>query len=172
MEWVLLSVTKTVFIGLNIGSNTPYGKNDQYLMMKMTCFCSMVDWQKAFSLISSWDHCQRSSPSWISDTLRAGFELAQNLSLGFLEWSCAVVITTTPWCHCWMKLCSSDNHYTNLLITTPIYLVITAKPNFCHLIADMFYPNHFIHGISILFNALLIAAKIPLAVDSFHMHIS
>ena len=40
----------------------------------MNCFCGMVDRRKAFSLISSRDHCQRSSPSWISDTPRAGFE--------------------------------------------------------------------------------------------------
>ena len=56
----------------------------------------MVNRRKAFSLISSRDHCQRSSPSRISDTPRAGFEPAQNLSSGFVEWSCAVVITTTP----------------------------------------------------------------------------
>ena len=37
-------------------------------MMMMNCFCDMVDWRKAFSLISSQDHCQRSSPSRISDT--------------------------------------------------------------------------------------------------------
>ena len=66
------------------------------LMMMMNCFCGMADRQKAFSLISSWDHCQRSSPSRISDTPRAGFEPAQNLSSSFVEWSCAVVITTTP----------------------------------------------------------------------------
>ena len=38
------------------------------------------------------------SLSWISDTYthRAGFEPAQNLSSGLGEWSCAVVITTTP----------------------------------------------------------------------------
>ena len=62
----------------------------------LNCYCGMVDRQKAFSLISSWDHCQRSSPSRISDRLRAGFEPAQNLSSGLVEWSCAVVITTTP----------------------------------------------------------------------------
>ena len=32
-------------------------------IMMMNCFCGMVDLQNAFSLISSWDHCQRSSPS-------------------------------------------------------------------------------------------------------------
>ena len=48
------------------------------------CFCGTVDRQKTFSLISSRDHCQRSSPSRISDTLRA-FEPAQNLSSGFVE---------------------------------------------------------------------------------------
>ena len=34
----------------------------------MNCFCGMVDGRKAFSLISSWDHCQRSSPLQISYT--------------------------------------------------------------------------------------------------------
>ena len=67
------------------------------MMMMMNCSCGMVDWRKVFSLISSRDHCQRSSPSRISDTLRAGFEPAQNLSSGLLE--------------CWPELCSSDNHY-------------------------------------------------------------
>ena len=66
------------------------------LMMMMNCFYGMVDRRKAFSLISSRDHCQRSSPSRISDTPRAGFEPAQNQSSGLVEWSCAVVITTTP----------------------------------------------------------------------------
>ena len=49
------------------------------MMMMMNCFCGMVT----------------SSASRISDTLRAGFEPAQNLSSGLVEWSCAVVITTT-----------------------------------------------------------------------------
>ena len=65
-----------------------------YLMMN--CFCGMVDRQKAFSLISNRDHCQRSSISRNSDALRAGFKLAQNLSSSFVKLSCAVVITTTP----------------------------------------------------------------------------
>ena len=34
-------------------------------------------------------------PHQISNTLRAGFKPAQNLSSGLVEWSCAVVITTT-----------------------------------------------------------------------------
>ena len=66
------------------------------MMMMVNCFCGMVDRWKAFSLISSRDHCQRSSPPRISDTPRAGFEHVQNLSSGLVEWSCAVVITTTP----------------------------------------------------------------------------
>ena len=48
-------------------------------------FCGIVDRRKVFSLVSSRDHCQRSSPSRISDTLRAGSEPAQNLSSGFVE---------------------------------------------------------------------------------------
>ena len=57
------------------------------LMMKMmmNCFCGMVDRRKAFNLISSRDHCQRSSPLWISDTPRAGLEPAQNPSSGLVE---------------------------------------------------------------------------------------
>ena len=59
-------------------------------------FCGMVDQRKTFSLIFSLDHCrQRFSQSWISDKPRAGFELVQNLSSGFVEWSCAVVIPTS-----------------------------------------------------------------------------
>ena len=68
------------------------------MVMVMNCFCGMVDQQKEFSLISSRDHCQGSSPSQISDTPPAGFEPAQNLSSGLVEWSCAIVITTTPRC--------------------------------------------------------------------------
>ena len=66
------------------------------MMMMLNCFCGMVDRRKAFSFISSRDHCQRSSPSQISDTPRAGFEPAQDLSSDFVELSCAAVITTTP----------------------------------------------------------------------------
>ena len=66
------------------------------MMMIMNFFCGMADRRKAFRLISSRDHCQRSSHLWISDTLRAGFEPAQNLSSGLVEWSCTVVITATP----------------------------------------------------------------------------
>ena len=66
------------------------------MMIMINCFCGVVDRRKAFSFISSRDHCQRSSPSRISDTPRAGFEPAQSLSSGLVEWSCGVVITTTP----------------------------------------------------------------------------
>ena len=64
--------------------------------IELNCFCSMIDQRKAFSFISSRDDCQRSSPSRISDTSRVGFEPVQNLGSGIVEWSCAVVITTTP----------------------------------------------------------------------------
>ena len=35
------------------------------MMMMMNCFCGIVDPRKAFSLLSSQDNCQRSSPSRI-----------------------------------------------------------------------------------------------------------
>ena len=66
------------------------------MMMMMNCFCGMVDWRKVFSLISSRDHCQRSSPSRIFDTPRAGFEACAEPEFRL----------------CWMNLCSSHNHYT------------------------------------------------------------
>ena len=65
----------------------------------INCFYGISDQQKAFSLISSKNHCQRSSPLEISNKLEAGFEPVQNLGLGLVEWSCAVVITTTPQHH-------------------------------------------------------------------------
>ena len=51
----------------------------------MNCFCGIDDRQKMFSLISSWDHCQRSLPSRISDTSQAGFEPVQNLCSVLVE---------------------------------------------------------------------------------------
>ena len=64
----------------------------EYIMtIKMKCLGGMVDRQKIFSLIFSQDHCQGSSSSRISDTPWAGFEPAQNLSSGIVEWSWAVV---------------------------------------------------------------------------------
>ena len=62
------------------------------IMVMMNCFCGIIDRRKAFSLISSQDHCQRSSRSRISDTPRAGFEPVQNLSSGFVKWSCFKII--------------------------------------------------------------------------------
>ena len=96
------------------------------MMMMMNYFCGMVDRRKAFSLISSRDHCQRSSPSRISDTPLAGFEPAQNLSSGFVEGSCAVVITTTPRrqisSRCvFQKLC----HFRQFMMTS-YFLVMTS----------------------------------------------
>ena len=98
--------------------------------MIMNCFCGMVGRRKAFSLISSRDHCQRSSPSWISDTPRAGFEPAQNPSSDFVEWSCAVVITTIPRQKSWKRTCAGFNPVTplhfylkNFLTSGEIHLV-------------------------------------------------
>ena len=58
------------------------------MMMMMNCLCGMVDLRKVFILVSSQDHCQRSSSSQIYKTPQAGFEPVQKLSSGFAEWSC------------------------------------------------------------------------------------
>ena len=69
--------------------------NTPILYWWMNSFCGMADGRKAVSLVSKRNHCQRSSSSRISDMPRTGFEPAQNLSSGFVEWSYALVITTT-----------------------------------------------------------------------------
>ena len=38
------------------------------MIMIMNCFCGMTNQRRTFSLISSWDHCQRSSLSQSSGT--------------------------------------------------------------------------------------------------------
>ena len=83
------------------------------MMMMMNSFCGIVDRRKVFRLISSRDQFQRSSPSRISDTPRAEFEPAQNLSSGLVEWGCAVVITTTP-----------RSYYLSLVITYHLSLLV------------------------------------------------
>ena len=64
------------------------------MMIMINCFSETFEQQKGFSLISSREHCSRSSISRISDTSRAGFEPAVSLILGLVEWSCAEVILT------------------------------------------------------------------------------
>ena len=110
------------------------------LPLMMNWFCGMVDWQKAFSLISSRDHCQRSSPLQISDTLRAGFEPVQNLSSGLNYWSCAVVITTTPWSH-WdieQDVCKILDNMCIVILCQPGCDVIKFEINLIFLIKPFF----------------------------------
>ena len=75
-------------------------------MMIINCFSGMVDRQEVFSLIFSQGHCQRSSPSGISNTPQGGHEPTQILSSGLVEFrrSCIVVITTIPQPHLLGKL--------------------------------------------------------------------
>ena len=80
------------------------------MMMMMNCFCAMVDQSKAFTLISSWDHCQKSSLLRISKTPQAKFKPVQNLSLS------------------WMKLYSSDSGCLDMKIFS--HLGTRSKKNF------------------------------------------
>ena len=66
------------------------------MMMMMNCFCRMVKQQKALSVISNRYHSRRFSLLQIFDMPWAGFEPAQNVISGFVEWSCAVVVITSP----------------------------------------------------------------------------
>ena len=73
------------------------------MMMMMNCFCGMVYRRKAFSLICSREHCERPSPSRISNTPRAGFEPAQNLKSGLVE---SKILESLA--GCLTELCASD----------------------------------------------------------------
>ena len=64
------------------------------VVIMMNYLCDTHGRGKAFSRISCWNHYQSLSPSQTSDTPRAGFESGQTREFSFLEWSCAVVITT------------------------------------------------------------------------------
>ena len=86
---------------------------------------------RRWSLICSRDHYRRFSPSQISDTPRPVFEPAQNGS-GFVEWSCAVVITTTP--HNLLYICSSfDKFY----LRTTYFCLLMEK-------SGVFFAIHFV----------------------------
>ena len=75
-----------------------------YLMM--ICFCGWLTNKRSLILFAARTivrdpHYQEYDISW------PGFELVQNLNSGFDEWSCAVVITTTPQHHK-MYVCRSN----------------------------------------------------------------
>ena len=72
-------------LGVKFFSDTPVGN-------------ITADELTALSFISSREHWQRFSRLQICNMSRPGFELTQKVSKGFAEWSCAVVIITTPRC--------------------------------------------------------------------------
>ena len=77
-------------------------------------FCCMVDQRKVFSLISSQDHYQRSSP--IANLWHATSRI----------WTC----TEPEFRLCWMKLCGSDNHYTTAPLCHGSWLTIHSSTVF------------------------------------------
>ena len=94
----------------------------------MNCLYDMVDRRKKFSLTFIPDHCQGSSPSWISGTLQTVFEHARNLSSGLLESSCDSV--------------SSDSlSWTPALLQGPMKSVLSVC-SFLHLSARNFFSRN------------------------------
>ena len=67
--------------------------------MMRNCFYGMVDQWKVSTLFPA-RIIARDPHHFQSDKLQAGFEPAQDLSSGLVEWSCAVVIITTPRYYC------------------------------------------------------------------------
>ena len=112
-----ISMKSVTYFTFNTFSISPFLSIILILLLsfvRLNCFSRMVDQWKVFSLISRQDHRQRSSWSWFSNRLHAGFEPAQNLSSSLVEWNCAIVITTT----------SGVNHYTSTPLrnyTTPLH---------------------------------------------------
>ena len=80
----LISVTLKPIIFYHLKNCTFYEKTDDNDDYEMLLWYGSPT-KGVFSLISIRDHCQRSSPSRISDTPQAGFEPAQNLSSGLVE---------------------------------------------------------------------------------------
>ena len=85
-----------------------------HIMMMMNCFCGIVHQRKEFRLFLNWGHHQKSSPSRTSNISQAGFEPVQNLSSGFIEWSCTMVIITTPQNHTNLKRLWSQTSLSSL----------------------------------------------------------
>ena len=82
---------------------------DQHVKMSCTCLKQKIHYPFKWIQLIEWSHYLNMN-NWlhlqISDTPWKGFELAQNLKLGLVEWSCAVLITAAPR----HQFCSSDNH--------------------------------------------------------------
>ena len=84
--WNLFTVGSLQFPnGSTIASLEANQNRPEGVIMIMNCFREIIDQRKAFSLISSWNHCHRFSPPQISNVPQAGFEPALNLSLNFIE---------------------------------------------------------------------------------------
>ena len=168
-----------VFVLISLAVNFFLNKTLLMIIM-MNCFCGMVYRWKAFSLISGRDHCQRSSPSRISDTPWAGFELVQNRSLGFLEWSCAVVITTVPRRHrCDTNLedsIDSSNfsvrHYFTVIkkdcVTRMYSLVVYVKEG---LLLHVTYPRKFWGFLLMLLTGFTLFSVLPISFSSIDRHL-
>ena len=67
------------------------------LYLMLNCCCKIVDRRKTLSFAISRNDCKGISLSQTSDTMRAVVELVQGLSSGFIEGSCALVVSTTRW---------------------------------------------------------------------------
>ena len=63
--------------------------------MMMNCFCGMVNWHKRHLALFPARIIVRDPHHSESDMPWAVFEPEQNLSSGLVEWSSAIVITTT-----------------------------------------------------------------------------
>ena len=115
----------------------------------MICFCGMVDRQKTFSLIYSREYCQRSSPLWISDMPRAGFEPARNLSSGLVEWSYEYLVQSK-----YMYQSKKDSEYNNtdIIYSTYIYMYIyTIYPLYVYVYIQYIYIYIYINKYNILY---------------------
>ena len=71
------------------------------LLLLIKLFDGVVNQEKALSLKSSQDHCQRFSLLQISKMLRVGFIPVESLSSDFFGWRYTAVIITNLQCYKW-----------------------------------------------------------------------
>ena len=109
-----------------------------------------------FSLISSRDHCQRSSPSWISQHVASR------------AWTC----TEPEFRIIWMKLCSSDNHYSlvrDTLMTSEQWIFEQWRRR--SPIADWIHLKNTIYNIQIYKCVLTEGQRVLVSVQNKHFYL-
>ena len=118
------------------------------LMAIMNCFSGMIEQRKAFSLISSRDHCQRSHQC---KSLARREQDLNNLSSGFGEWSCAILT----------KICLCE--WRCVVVYKNMEFLKYLQKFYFGMITQMKKANNFHVSLTLLLNVCLFFANFSLA---------